>query len=133
VQDRRATGRQAAAELTPIGTRTAPQIAQDGYPEPFTGEILAAGRVKPKSPERTAPAAVRSNNIATAARAARTGQMTAPVPDVMAVLEALQQQVSDLTDVVEAQQRTLERLTGPVARAPVPAIRPTRRGGPGGG
>jgi hypothetical protein len=49
--------------------RTAPQVAKDGYPEPLTGEVLAAGRVKPKTPEKTGPAAVRANSLATAARA----------------------------------------------------------------
>ena len=41
--------------------------------------------------------------------------MNAPgnVPvDVMAILTDLQQQVSDLTGIVEAQQRTLDALTG---------------------
>lgn len=51
--------------------RTPPQLAKDGYPEPLTGEVLAAGRIKPKPPEQTAPAAVRSAGLATAARAAR--------------------------------------------------------------
>lgn len=36
--------------------------------------------------------------------------MTAPVVDVMVVLADLQQQLTDLTDAVEAQQRTLRRL-----------------------
>lgn len=53
------------------GSRTPPQLAKDGYPEPLTGEVLAAGRVKPKPPEQTAPAAVRSAGLATAARAGR--------------------------------------------------------------
>jgi hypothetical protein len=53
------------------GSRTPPQLARDGYPEPLTGEVLAAGRVKPKPPEQTAPAAVRSAGLATAARAGR--------------------------------------------------------------
>ena len=51
--------------------RTQPQLAHDAYPEPLTGEVLAAGKVKPKTPDRTAPAAVRSTGLATAARAAR--------------------------------------------------------------
>ena len=53
-------------------SRTPPQVAKDGYPEPLTGEVLAAGRVKPKPPEQTAPAAVRSAGLATAARAGRS-------------------------------------------------------------
>ena len=52
-----------------IAVRTAPEIAKDGYPEPLSGQVLAAGRVKPRTPDRTAPAAVRSNSLATAARA----------------------------------------------------------------
>ena len=36
--------------------------------------------------------------------------MTAPVVDVMAVLADMQQQLTDLTHVVEAQQRTLRHL-----------------------
>jgi hypothetical protein len=52
--------------------RTQPQLAADAYPEPLTGEVLAAGRVKPRTPDRTAPAAVRSAGLATAARAAHT-------------------------------------------------------------
>ncbi len=55
--------------LTLAISRTAPQVAKDGYPEPLTGEVLAAGRVKPKTPDRTGPAAVRANSLATAARA----------------------------------------------------------------
>lgn len=51
------------------GGRTPPQVAKDGYPEPLTGAVLAAGRVKPKTPEQTAPAALRSTSLATAARA----------------------------------------------------------------
>lgn len=49
--------------------RTAPQLAKDGFPEPLTGQVLAAGRVKPKSPATSAPSAVRSTTLATAARA----------------------------------------------------------------
>ena len=49
--------------------RTQPQLAHDAYPERLTGEVLAAGKVKPKTPDRTAPAAVRSASLATAARA----------------------------------------------------------------
>jgi hypothetical protein len=52
-------------------SRTPPQLAKDGYPEPLTGEVLAAGRIKPKPTDRTAPAAVRSVGLATAARASR--------------------------------------------------------------
>ena len=52
--------------------RTQPQLASDAYPEPLTGEVLAAGKVKPHTPDRTAPAAVRSAGLATAARAAHT-------------------------------------------------------------
>jgi hypothetical protein len=51
--------------------RTPPQLAHEAYPEALTGEVLAAGKVKPKTPDRTAPAAVRSTGLATAARAAR--------------------------------------------------------------
>lgn len=57
--------------------------------------------------------------------------MTAPVLDVMAVLESLQQQLSDLTDVVEAQRRTLERLVASASRPPASGMHPVRRG-PGG-
>ena len=59
----------AAPALSMTGGRTPPQIARDGFPEPLTGEVLAAGRVKPKAPDRTAAAAVRSTSLATAARA----------------------------------------------------------------
>ena len=52
--------------------RTAPQLAGDAYPEPLTGQVLAAGNVKAKAPDRSAPAAVRSASLATAARASRT-------------------------------------------------------------
>ena len=38
--------------------------------------------------------------------------MTSPALDVMAVLVTLQQQLSDLTGVVQVQQRTLQRLLG---------------------
>ena len=51
--------------------KTPPELAHDAYPERLTGQVLAAGKVKPKAPERTAPAAVRSTGLATAARAAR--------------------------------------------------------------
>jgi hypothetical protein len=50
--------------------RTPPQLAHDAYPEALTGEVLAGRKIKPKTPERTAPAAVRSTSLATAARAA---------------------------------------------------------------
>ena len=50
--------------------RTAADLAKDGFPEPLTAEVLAAGRVRPKAPTTTAPAAVRSAGLATAARAA---------------------------------------------------------------
>ena len=74
VHDSRAAAPQHNTELCPdvvlvASGRTAPQLAHDGYPEPLTGEVLAAGKVKPKSPERTAPGAVRSVGLATAARA----------------------------------------------------------------
>ena len=66
--DQQAAALQAAARPN-AGVRTPPEVAKDGYPEPLTGEVLAAGRVKPKTPDRTAPAAVRSVGLATAARA----------------------------------------------------------------
>lgn len=74
----RAAALQRAADLSAdvvlVGTdRTPPQLAHEAYPERLTGEVLAAGKVKPKTPDRTAPAAVRSASLATAARAARTG------------------------------------------------------------
>ena len=50
--------------------RSAVELAKDGFPEPLTAEVLAAGRVRPKTPATTAPAAVRSAGLATAARAA---------------------------------------------------------------
>jgi hypothetical protein len=49
--------------------RTAAELAKDGFPEQLTAEVLAAGRVRPKAPATTAPAAVRSAGLATAARA----------------------------------------------------------------
>ena len=55
-------------------TRTAAELAKDGFPEPLTGEVLAAGRVRPKAPTSTAPAAVRASGLATAARAAAHGR-----------------------------------------------------------
>jgi len=50
--------------------RSAAALAKDGFPEPLTADVLAAGRVRPKAPSTTAPAAVRSASLATAARAA---------------------------------------------------------------
>jgi len=47
----------------------------------------------------------------------------------MAVLAAMQQQLDDLTEVVEAQQRTLQQLL--TALAPTPA-EPAPRARPGG-
>ncbi len=41
-----------------------------------------------------------------------------PVLDVMAVLAAHQQQLDDLTEVVTAQQQTLQRLLGGTDTAP---------------
>jgi hypothetical protein len=67
----RAAGLSADVALVASG-RTPPQLASDAYPEPLTGEVLAAGKVKPRTPDRTASAAVRSTGLATAARA--TGQ-----------------------------------------------------------
>jgi hypothetical protein len=53
-----------------VAARTAPQVATDGFPEPLTGEVLAAGRVKAQSPSSSAPSSVRASSLATAARAA---------------------------------------------------------------
>jgi hypothetical protein len=50
--------------------RNAVELARDGFPEPLTAQVLAAGRVRAKAPDTTAPAAVRSVGLATAARAA---------------------------------------------------------------
>jgi len=58
----------AALVLQP-SVRTPPEVARDGYPEPLTGQVLAGGKVKAKTPDRTAPAAMRSTSLATAARA----------------------------------------------------------------
>jgi hypothetical protein len=58
-----------AAPVLEASVRTPPEVARDGYPEPLTGQVLAGGRVKPKTPDRTAPAAMRSTSLATAARA----------------------------------------------------------------
>ena len=55
--------------VTGMTARTAPQVATDGFPEPLTGEVLAAGRIKPKDPASSAPASVRASSLATAARA----------------------------------------------------------------
>jgi len=73
-QSGRAAALQNAADLSSgvvlvASGRTPPQLAHDAYPERLTGEVLAAGKVKPKTPDRTAPAAVRSTGLATAARA----------------------------------------------------------------
>ena len=70
----RAAALQTAADLSAnvalvASGRTPPQLAHDAYPQALTGEVLAAGKVKPKTPDRTAPAAVRSAGLATAARA----------------------------------------------------------------
>ena len=70
----RAAALQTAADLSTdvalvASGRTPPQLAHDAYPQALTGEVLAAGKVKPKTPDRTAPAAVRSAGLATAARA----------------------------------------------------------------
>jgi hypothetical protein len=58
-----------AAPVLEPSVRTPPEVARDGYPEPLTGQVLAGGRVKAKTPDRTAPAAMRSTSLATAARA----------------------------------------------------------------
>jgi len=57
-----------------------------------------------------------------------TGPANAPV-DVIAILTDLQQQVSDLTGVVEAQQRTLGDLTL-IVQSQDPAPRQLLPGGP---
>lgn len=49
--------------------------------------------------------------------------------DVMAILTYLQQQLSDLTEVVEAQQRTLQRLLDSAAGTSSPAGRDVVRPG----
>ena len=61
----------AADMVLTASDRTPPELAADAYPEPLTGAVLAGGKVKPKPPDRTAPAAVRSTGLATAARASR--------------------------------------------------------------
>ena len=55
-----------------------------------------------------------------------TRPMTPPL-DVLAVLADLQQQVTDLTGVVQAQQRTIQHLVRPADadRAAAPASAPT--------
>ncbi len=71
-----------------------------------------------------------------------TGPSNTPV-DVMAILTDLQQQVSDLTGVVETQQSTLRDLTVIVQSqdqalrqllpaSPLPSAMPTQPAGPGG-
>jgi hypothetical protein len=58
-----------------------------------------------------------------------TGPVMPPL-DVLAVLADLQQQLTDLTGVVQAQQRTLQHLVGPAdadrAAAPASASAPVR-------
>jgi len=71
-QSGRAAALQSAADPDVVlvaSGRTPPQLAHDAYPEALTGEVLRVGKIKPKTPERTAPAAVRSTSLATAARA----------------------------------------------------------------
>lgn len=63
------TARDTAALVLEASVRTPPEVARDGYPELLTGQVLAGGRIKAKTPDRTAPAAVRSTSLATAARA----------------------------------------------------------------
>ena len=74
-QPRRAAALRSAADSSGVvlvaSGKTPPELAHDAYPERLTGQVLAAGKVKPRTPERTAPAAVRSTGLATAARAAR--------------------------------------------------------------
>lgn len=60
----------AASTAATTCSRTAAELAKDGFPEQLTAEVLAAGRVRPKAPNTSAPAAVRSAGLATAARAA---------------------------------------------------------------
>ena len=60
----------AASTAATTCSRTAADLAKDGFPEQLTAEVLAAGRVRPKAPTTTAPAAVRSTGLTTAARAA---------------------------------------------------------------
>ena len=63
---------------------------------------------------------------------ARAPERHAPGPalDVLAVLAAQQQQLDDLTDIVEAQQRTLQRLLDLLA-AGKPASTGATPAGPG--
>jgi len=73
-QSGQAAARQSAADppsdvVLVASGRTPPQLAHDAYPERLTGEVLTASKIKPKTPDRTAPAAVRSTGLATAARA----------------------------------------------------------------
>lgn len=64
-----ATPNASSATVLEASVRTPPEVARDGYPEPMTAQVLAGGRVKAKTPDRTAPAAMRSTSLATAARA----------------------------------------------------------------
>lgn len=64
-----ATPTASSATVLAASVRTPPEVARDGYPEPMTAQVLAGGRVKAKTPDRTAPAAMRSTSLATAARA----------------------------------------------------------------
>jgi len=73
-QSGRAAALHSAADLSSgvvlvASGRTPPQLARDAYPERLTGQVLTAIKIKPKTPDRTAPAAVRSTGLATAARA----------------------------------------------------------------
>ena len=64
-----ATTTASSATVLAASVRTPPEVARDGYPEPLTGQVLSGGKVKAKTPDRTAPAAMRSTSLATAARA----------------------------------------------------------------
>jgi len=64
-----ATTTASSATVLEASVRTPPEVVRDGYPEPMTAQVLAGGRVKAKTPDRTAPAAMRSTSLATAARA----------------------------------------------------------------
>ena len=70
--DQAAASQRAADIVQAASDRTPPELAADAYPEKLTGAVLAGGKVKPKPPDRTAPAAVRSTGLATAARASRS-------------------------------------------------------------
>ena len=70
--DQAAASQRAADIVLAASDRTPPELAADAYPEKLTGAVLAGGKVKPKPPDRTAPAAVRSTGLATAARASRS-------------------------------------------------------------